>query len=132
MFKLFDSGLCPIGIDAGSHAVHMAQFRASGTGLKLQAACRIELESLEGELKGAAVYGGGRSSNAMANEDFLRQGSGAIPARVVYSCQVGALPQMPDSDPEPGFALGGQGPVWLRGWGWCGRGKRRRGATGVV
>ena len=40
MVNIFQSGLCPIGIDVGTHALRMVQFRASGRELGLQAACR--------------------------------------------------------------------------------------------
>ena len=33
MFKFFDSGLCPIGIDVGSHAVRLMQLRATSSGV---------------------------------------------------------------------------------------------------
>ncbi|HEY4329707.1 MAG TPA: pilus assembly protein PilM [Phycisphaerae bacterium] len=109
MLKLFDSGLCPIGIDAGSHAVHMTQFRAAGAGLKLQAACRIELDSLEGgEAGGAGGSGGGgvqgvsritaAVKHALANEEFVgKEVVLSLPASCMNAKSV-RLPQMPDSD----------------------------------
>jgi type IV pilus assembly protein PilM len=98
MFKFFDSGLCPIGIDAGAHALRMVQFRAaSGGGLILQAACRIELDSLDAPATGAARLAAA-VRQALAGHPFKgRQAVLALPAACVHAKSV-RLPQMPDSD----------------------------------
>ena len=97
MFKFFHSGLCPIGIDAGSHAVRLAQFRPSARGLSLQAACRIELDSLDGGADGAPRLGSA-VRHALASQDFVGRGVVlSLPVSCVHAKSV-RLPQMPDSD----------------------------------
>jgi len=102
MFKLFDSGLCPIGIDVGTHAVRLVQFRAAGGGaggggLKLQAACRIELDSLDNTAMGSARVAAA-VQHALASHDFKgREAVLSLPVACVHSKSV-RLPQMPDSD----------------------------------
>ena len=99
MFKLFDSGICPIGIDAGSHAVRMVQFRrhrGDASALSLKAACRIELESL-GTASGPAGLAAALR-HAQANQDFSGKSAVlSLPADCVQTKSV-RLPQMPDSD----------------------------------
>ena len=125
MFKLFHSGLCPIGIDVGTHAVRLVQFRPSAQGLSLQAACRIELDSLDGGAGGAARLAAA-VRHAQANQDFVgRDVVLALPVSCVHSKSV-RLPQMPDSDLNQalqweakdrfGFDVGENGGrrVWFR------------------
>ena len=130
MFKFFDSGLCPIGIDVGSHAVRMVQFRAGAGGLSLQAACRIEIDSLGATASGA--LGGARAAIAVEHGLANREFSGrrvvlSLPAANVHAKSV-RLPQMPDSDLNQalqweakdrfGFEVGESGTggqlVWFR------------------
>src|SRR5438105_302456 len=99
MFKLFDSGLCPIGIDVGTHAVRMVQFRTtSGAGgLKLQAACRIELDSLDNTAMGSARVAAA-VQHAMTSHEFKgREAVLSLPVACMHAKSV-RLPQMPDSD----------------------------------
>ena len=97
MFKLFQSGLCPIGIDVGSHAVRLAQFRPSAQGLSLQAACRIELDSLDGGSDGLPRLGAA-VRHALSSQDFVgRNVVLSLPVSCVHSKSV-RLPQMPDLD----------------------------------
>jgi type IV pilus assembly protein PilM len=97
MLSFFQSGLCPIGIDVGTHALRMAQFRAAGPQLSLQAACRIELDSLDAGAAGvarvmAAVHHG------LIGHDFRgRTVVLALPVSCVHAKSV-RLPPMPDSD----------------------------------
>ncbi len=100
MFKFFDKGLCPIGIDAGSHCVRLAQFRASAEGLSLKAASRLEFESLEPGTAGtsAADQLAAAVRQAMAGGEFAgRRVVLSLPATALHSKSV-RLPQMPDSD----------------------------------
>lgn len=97
MFKFFKPGLCPIGIDVGSHAVRLVQFRPAAGELNLQAACRIELDSLDGSAPGAARLGAA-IRHALAGQEFRgRQVTLSLPVAAVHSKSV-RLPQMPDSD----------------------------------
>jgi type IV pilus assembly protein PilM len=97
MFNLFHSGLCPIGIDVGTHALRMVQFRPSAEGLRLQAACRVEWDSLDAGSSGMArVTAAVR--HGLAGQDFRgRQVCLALPVSCVHAKSV-RLPQMPDSD----------------------------------
>jgi type IV pilus assembly protein PilM len=99
MFKLYDTGLYPIGIDVGTHAVRMVQFRAASPKgqLKLQAACRIELDSLEGAATGVARLAQA-VGHALSHQDFKgREAVLSLPVGCVHAKSV-RLPQMPDSD----------------------------------
>ncbi|HVT82214.1 MAG TPA: pilus assembly protein PilM [Phycisphaerae bacterium] len=97
MLKFFDKGLCPIGIDAGAHAVRLAQFRTAAEGLTLKAACRVELDSIE-QGKSAAASLGAAVRHALAGEEFGgKRVVLSLPSNVVHSKSV-RLPQMPDSD----------------------------------
>ena len=97
MFSLFHSGLCPIGIDVGTHALRMVQFRPSAEGLRLQAACRIELDSLDAGSAGVA-RAAAAVRHGLSGQDFRgRSVVLALPASCVHSKSV-RLPQMPDSD----------------------------------
>jgi type IV pilus assembly protein PilM len=102
MFRLFESATFPIGIDAGAHSIRFLQFRkgasggdAEGRPLSLQAACRVELDSLAGPPEGrfrAAV------EQALASQDFSsKRAVLSLPASAVHAKSV-RLPQMPDSD----------------------------------
>ena len=126
MFSLFESYAYPIGIDVGAHAIRLLQFKKGGEGLALQAACRIELESVDSagsDRLSAAVR------HALTSQNFAGK-------RVVLSLPVSSvnaksvrLPQMPDSDLTQalqweakdrfGFEVGDQGGnagqlVWFR------------------
>jgi type IV pilus assembly protein PilM len=100
MVKLFDSGLCPIGVDLGSHAIRLVQFRrtrGAEASLALQAACRIELESFESGATGPARYAAA-VKHAMANQEFSGKNIiVSLPAECAHTKSV-RLPQMPDSD----------------------------------
>jgi type IV pilus assembly protein PilM len=97
MFSLFHSGLCPIGIDVGTHALRMVQFRPSAQGLRLQAACRIELDSLDPGSAGVARVAAA-VRHGLSGKDFRgRNVVLALPVSCVHSKSV-RLPQMPDSD----------------------------------
>jgi type IV pilus assembly protein PilM len=135
MFDFFHSRNCPIGIDVGSHAVRVVQFRPSVQGLALQAACRVELGSLDGGGEGVT-----RTTvavrHALASRDFRgREVVLALPAGVVHSKSV-RLPQMPDADLQQalqwevrdrfGFEVGG-GSGGGGQWTWFRAGEVRRG-----
>jgi type IV pilus assembly protein PilM len=135
MFDFFHSRYCPIGIDVGSHAVRVVQFRPSAQGLALQAACRIELGSLDD-----AGEGGRRAAaavrHALTSRDFRgRNAVLALPASVVHAKSV-RLPQMPDVDLQQalqweardrfGFDVGGNGGGGGQ-WTWFRAGEVRRG-----
>ncbi len=129
MFKWFDSGLCPIGIDAGSQAIRMVQFRRhkdDRAALSLQAACRVELESVGSGVAGAPGLAAALKQ-ALAQQPFSGKSVVlSLPADCVQTKSV-RLPQMPDSDLnqalqweakdrfgfECGGASGGQ-LVWFR------------------
>jgi type IV pilus assembly protein PilM len=97
MFSFLDSGLCPIGIDVGTHAVRMVQFRQVRGARVLQAACRIELDSLDNTTVGTARLATA-VQHALANEDFRgREAALSLPVGCVHAKSV-RLPQMPDSD----------------------------------
>ena len=97
MFKLFKPGVCPIGIDVGSHAVRLVQFRPEAGELSLQGACRIELDSLDDAASGAAPAAP-PCATALAGQEFHgRQVALSLPVAAVHSKSV-RLPQMPDSD----------------------------------
>jgi len=125
MFKVFDSGLSPIGIDIGSHAVRLMQFRTTAGGLSLQAACRIELDSLD-----AGGQASARQVTAIRHAISTQNFSGrdvvvSLPTNSVHAKSV-RLPQMPDSDLDQalkweakdrfGFEIGESGGqiVWFR------------------
>jgi len=125
MFKLFDAGLCPIGIDVGTHAIRLLQLRSSSAGLSLQAACRIELECLDpGTLGARRVTEAVRQ--ALTSQDFKgRRVALSLPVSTVQTKSV-RLPQMPDLDLNQalqweakdrfGFEIGEAGGqlVWFR------------------
>ena len=46
MFGWFEPDVSPIGIDVGTHSVKLVQFRRRKDQLALQAACRVELDSV--------------------------------------------------------------------------------------
>jgi type IV pilus assembly protein PilM len=97
MFKLFESHAHPIGIDVGAHAVRFLQFKSGGESLSLQAACRVELPSLD-----AAPDAKNRFASALSTAISSSNFSGrsvvlSLPATAVQSKSV-RLPQMPDSD----------------------------------
>ena len=97
MVNIFQSGLCPIGIDVGTHALRMVQFRASGRELGLQAACRIELDSLDAGAADAA-RAAAAVRHGLAGQDFRgRSVVLALPVSRVHAKSV-RLPPMPDSD----------------------------------
>lgn len=97
MFKFFDKGLCPIGIDAGTHAIRLAQLRSTPEGLALKAACRVELDSIEPAGTGATRLAAA-VRHALAGEEFAgRRVVLSLPVGTVHSKSV-RLPQMPDSD----------------------------------
>jgi type IV pilus assembly protein PilM len=108
MFKLFESNAFPIGIDVGTHAVRFLQFkRGSGEGaivggrpvepLALQAACRVELPSLDSNTdpqhRFAAALAHAFGSTSFAGRSVVL----SLPVSAVQSKSV-RLPQMPDSD----------------------------------
>jgi type IV pilus assembly protein PilM len=95
MFSLFESAACPIGIDAGGHCVRLLQFKKAGAGLALQAACRIELDSLaapdDNRFRAALQQG-------LAAQGFSgRRAVLSMPVSAVHTKSI-RLPQMPDSD----------------------------------
>jgi type IV pilus assembly protein PilM len=97
MFSLFHSGLCPIGIDVGTHALRMVQLRPSAEGLRLQAACRVELDSLDADAAGVARVAAA-VRHGLSGQDFRgRNVVLALPVSCVHAKSV-RLPQMPDSD----------------------------------
>lgn len=108
MFKLFDSHPFPIGIDVGTHAVRFLQFkRATGDAvnaagaredsLALQAACRVELPSLDNnpdpKNRFAAALTHAFGSATFSGKSVVL----SLPVAAVQSKSV-RLPQMPDSD----------------------------------
>src|SRR5262245_55910947 len=100
MFKWFDSGMCPIGIDVGTHAVRLVQFRAGSGGdggLKLQAACRIELDSLDNTALGPARVAAAVQHALTSHEFKGREAVLSLPVGCVHAKSV-RLPQMPDLD----------------------------------
>ncbi len=125
MFSLFESHAYPIGIDVGAHAIRLLQFKKCGEGLALQAACRIELDSVDKsgtERISAAVR------HALTSQSFTgKQVVLSLPVSGVNAKSV-RLPQMPDSDLTQalqweakdrfGFEVGDQGGagqlVWFR------------------
>jgi len=97
MFKLFKPGICPIGIDVGSHAVRMVQFQPGKDGLRLQSAARVELESLDDGASSTTRLAAALR-HALSNQEFRgRHATLSLPAASVHSKSV-RLPQMPDSD----------------------------------
>ncbi len=97
MFRLFKPGLCPIGIDVGTYALRMVQFHPSAEGLCLQAACRIEMDSLDPAAPGASRLAAA-IRHALTSQDFHGKNAVlALPVSCVHSKSV-RLPQMPDSD----------------------------------
>jgi type IV pilus assembly protein PilM len=108
MFKLFESHAYPIGIDVGTHAVRFLQFkRGAGEGaivggratepLALQAACRVELSSLDPNAAPEHRYA---TALAHAFESANFAGRSVVLSLPVAAVQAKSvrLPQMPDPD----------------------------------
>jgi type IV pilus assembly protein PilM len=96
MFGLFNSDICPIGIDIGTHSMRMLQFRRKGEQLALQAACRVDLGPI-GDA-GAAVRLREAFKRGLESESFVgRRAVLSLPPAVIHAKSI-RLPQMPDSD----------------------------------
>ncbi|MGN6371109.1 MAG: pilus assembly protein PilM [Phycisphaerae bacterium] len=120
--RFLNSGLCPIGIDVGPHAVRMLQFRRKGEQLSLQAACRAELEGTPES--GAAARLEAAVKRGLAEGSFVgKRAVMSLPSTAVASKSV-RLPQMPDTDLQQalkwevkdrfGFEAGEGQIVWFR------------------
>jgi type IV pilus assembly protein PilM len=123
MFGFNSSDLCPIGIDIGTHAIRMLQFRRKGDQLALQAACRVELESSEGEA-GAATRVREGIKRCLEGHSFAgKRAVISLPPSSLHSKSI-RLPQMPDSDLQQalrweakdrlGFDIGDGQIAWFR------------------
>ncbi|HUO08609.1 MAG TPA: pilus assembly protein PilM [Phycisphaerae bacterium] len=123
MFGVLNTGLCPIGIDVGTHSVRMLQFRRKGEALALQAACKVEMESGEGESGGRARLQGA-IKRCLSLQPFIgRRAVMTLPPSAVASKSI-RLPQMPDTDLQQalkwevkdrfGFEMGEGQIVWFR------------------
>jgi type IV pilus assembly protein PilM len=123
MFRFSEPQLCPIGIDIGSHSVRMLQFRRKGDQLAIQAACRVELESV-GETQSAAERLTKAMQRGLADAAFgKRVAVLSVPPSMLHAKSV-RLPQMPDSDLRQalqweakdrfGFEIGNGRLVWFR------------------
>jgi len=89
----------PIGIDVGTHAVHMLQLKAEGEGWALAAAARVELDSLPrlespAEMALSAVRVGLKTGRFVGRQFVLSLPSTHVQAKNIR------LPQMPDAELE--------------------------------
>ena len=92
----FDSSANPIGIDFGTHAVRLVQFRGRGANLALQAAARIDRgdwpDPPTPEIIAATVRRGLAAGDFRGRSCVIALGPSALHSRSVR------LPQMPDNE----------------------------------
>jgi type IV pilus assembly protein PilM len=97
MFGWFEPDVFPIGVDVGTHSVKLVQFRRRKDQLALQAASRVELDSVprsgSPEKHLADVIRAGLEGGAFKGQRCVL----ALPPTQVHTKSV-RLPQMPDAD----------------------------------
>ena len=97
MFGMFEPDVCPIGIDIGAHSVKLVQFRRRKDQLLLQAATRVELDSVP---RNGSAEKHLTDAIEMALQSATFKGRRcviALPPTVVQTKSV-RLPQMPETD----------------------------------